>query len=296
MKSRLSEIRRARPLLGTLVEIRIGGRREEILHRAASQAFKAIEKVHRLMSFHEPESDISKLNRSAYRNAVRIDPWTYHVLKTGHHISEKTGGLFDCTVAPLLMWGGFLPALYSSSENLKTNSFRNIRFLSSHRIRFEKPLTVDLGGIAKGFAVDKAVQVLKENNIAYGAVNAGGDLSIFGNRKQPIYIRHPLFPGRFLFLGNKTEISIATSAGYYSNKNIGGKWVAPIVNRKLGSFCESQSSVSVLASSCMTADALTKAVMLSESDQLFFLKHFSAKAVLCKPENIPLQKGYSFAA
>ncbi len=296
MKSRLPEISRARPLLGTLVEIRIGGRREEILHKAASQAFKAIEKVHRLMSFHDPQSDISKLNRLAYRKAVRVHPWTYKVLRTAHRVSEITEGLFDCTVAPLLMRGGFLPDLISSGPSSENNSFRDILFLPLYRIRFKKPLVVDLGGIAKGFAVDRAVQMLKKNKIAYGSVNAGGDLSIFGNRKQPIYIRYPLSPGQFFFLGNKTEISVATSAGYYSKKNIGGKWVVPIVHPKRGSFCPSQSSVSVLASSCMIADALTKAVMLAGPRRPLFLKRFSAKAFVLQPENVPFQKGYSFAA
>ena len=105
-----------------------------------------------------------------------------------------------------------------------------------------------------------------------------------------------MVPGELFFLGNKAEISLATSAGYYSKKNIRGTSVMPIVHPKHGSFCPSHSSVSVLAGSCMIADALTKAVMLAGSGQALFLKHFSAEAFILQPEIVSSQKGYSFAA
>ncbi len=271
---------RARPLLGTLVEIRAGGLPEEDLSQAISKAFGAIEKVHRLMSFHDPESEVSKLNRSAYRNPLSIHPWTYRVLKIASRISDRTQGYFDCTIASLLMQWGYLPKPRRLKRTLSTaGSYKDIEFLRSHRVRFKTSLLIDLGGIAKGFAVDQAVKILKKEGVSWGSVNAGGDIRVFG-KKQKIYVRHPHNPQDLINMGYLCDSAMATSALYFSRKRLDQKWVSPIVNPLNKKPWTKTMSVSVTAPTCLIADALTKAVMTSKDFGASFLPKFGAHAIM----------------
>ena len=105
--------RRARPLLGTFVEIAV---RAPIpaAEAAVEAAFAAVAMVHWLMSFHEPDSDVSRLNRGAAAGAVRVHDWTYQVLETALDMHRRSGGAFDITVAPALQALGLLPGAVSS--------------------------------------------------------------------------------------------------------------------------------------------------------------------------------------
>ena len=105
MRSRSSiEIRRCRPWLGTLVDIACQGVPDDI-----DRAFAAIEEVHRLMSFHDRQSDVSRMNRDAFHRSVRIHPWTWRVLKSAQEFSRRSDGVFDITVARELVKWNYLP-------------------------------------------------------------------------------------------------------------------------------------------------------------------------------------------
>ncbi len=261
------------------MEICAGGRTEEHLNWAIHRAFKAVERVHHLMSFHNETSDVSRINRLAFKEPVSIHPSTYEVLKTAQEIFAKTNGLFDCTIAPLLVRWKYLPRF---SRNNPSGNFLDVQLLPQHQVKFKKSVMIDLGGIAKGFAVDQAVKELRKQGVSYGSVNAGGDLRIFGNRKQSIYVRDIQNPGKILRLGFARQIAFATSAHYFSQKQWRGKQVSAIVNPKDHSPCLTPESISVFAPSCMIADALTKAVMLEGNPEAAFLKKFSARAILLK--------------
>lgn len=277
--SRTNNVRRARPLLGTFVEICVGGSSEEKLNRAIQQAFEAIELVHRLMSFHDQTSDVSNINQSAHKRPVSVHPFTYEVLKTAREISIQTNGLFDCTIAPFLVRWKYLPHT-GASQNYLEGNFRDLQLFPPYEVKFKKPLAIDLGGIAKGFAVDRAVEELKKQGIPYGSVNAGGDLKVFGNKKQPLYVRSVKNPGNIFLVGFARQVAFATSAHYFSQKKWRREQVSAIVNPKDQSPCLNPASVSVFAPSCMVADALTKAVMLEGNPRASFLKKFSARAIL----------------
>src|SRR5207237_9076434 len=88
--------------------------------------------------------------------------------------------------------------------------------LSRSRVRLARAVRFDLGGIAKGFAVDRAVQILRRARLAFGLVNAGGDLRAFGNRRWPVHVRCPDAPGELLQLGSLSNGAVATSAVYFS--------------------------------------------------------------------------------
>src|SRR5690242_14284471 len=108
MMSPSNSVRRARPLLGTIVEVRVEAGRPAV-PGAIDDAFAAIARVERLMSVHRAASELSRLNRHGHERAIRVDPWTYEVLRAAERISLASAGLFDCTVAPALARHGFLP-------------------------------------------------------------------------------------------------------------------------------------------------------------------------------------------
>ncbi len=152
------EVRRCRPLLGTLVEISCQGSPDDI-----NRAFDAIEKVHRLMSFHDPTSDVARMNREASHEPVKVHPWTWRVLKSAQEFSRKSDGVFDITVAWQLVKWDYLPR--PNTWVCSDGSWRDIVLGDECIVRFRRPVIVDLGGIAKGFAVDRAVGTLKSNGV-----------------------------------------------------------------------------------------------------------------------------------
>ncbi len=103
-------VRRAQPWLGTLVEIRVrdAGACADV-HAACDAAFSAVARVHALMSFHDPRSELSALNRAAARRPVPVSPWTCAVLARAVEVAEASGGLFDCAVGSALVRAGRLP-------------------------------------------------------------------------------------------------------------------------------------------------------------------------------------------
>src|SRR5262249_4163001 len=178
MQSAQDSLKRARPLLGGFVEIAASGAESTDMATAVEAAFAAVARVHRLMSFHDPGSDVSRLNREAKAGAIAVDPWTFEVLAIAQDLHRCSGGAFDIAVAPLLQDLGLLPA---TERHEGTPSKCNaIDLLPGCRVRFRNPgVRIDLGGIAKGFAVDRAVAVLKEHRLPPGLVNAGGDIAAF---------------------------------------------------------------------------------------------------------------------
>lgn len=280
MISPSSEVRRARPLLGTFVEIAAGGLPAETAHRAIDAAFATIEDVQRRMSFHDPESMLSRLNREAAHRPVQVDAWTFTVLRAAEHVYRASDGVFDVTIAPRLHSLGFLPGNGTHApRNTTSISFADVELLPERRVHFRRAgVCLDLGGIAKGFAVDRAVATLRRAGVPYGVVNAGGDLRAFGDA-QLVTIRHPDQPQvawRTLPLDNA---AIATSAHYFA-----GSWkpeltLAPIVEPSTGKQVTQVRSVTVRARTAMLADALTKVVMLRAEAALPVLKHFRADAI-----------------
>src|SRR5580704_14561335 len=176
------EIRRARPLLGTFVEIEVAGAARSELDAAIDAAFEAVARVHRLMSFHERDSDVSRLNREASLRPVKVHAWTFQVLEMAVEMHRLTKGIFDITVAPALQAMGLLPGLEGDAAIVtETRFFDAIELLPENTVRFRHPdVRIDLGGIAKGFAVDRALEALRGFDVSSGMVNAGGDLAAFG--------------------------------------------------------------------------------------------------------------------
>lgn len=272
-----ADVRRARPLLGTLVDISASGPSAE---HAIAQAFGAVEQIHALMSYHAPASDVSRLNREAAARDVAVHPWTWQVLQAARAFSDASAGLFDITVAPTLTRLGYLPRHADFPRASGHADWRDIELLPHHRVRFTRPLHLDLGGIAKGFAVDQAIACLKRYGADQGRVNAGGDLRRFGNGVEALHVRHPFSPTVLLPLAELPEGAAATSAGYFAPRQQQGRAVSPHIHPHTRRALSAGASATVLAADCMTADALTKVVLADCPAALPVLERFGARAIL----------------
>lgn len=267
-------IRRARPLLGTLVDIQaVGGRAVQ----AVEAAFSAVTEVHRLMSFHEAQSDVSRINRSDELVPITVSPSTYDVLLFAEQISTASDGAFDITVALSMVRAHFLPCPFNEGTIERDGTYRDLTLLPENRLLLKKRVWIDLGGIAKGYAVDCAVGVLKAFGVESGLVNAGGDLRLFG-RPQSIKVRHPNSPNSFVDLGVLENCAVATSGGTFSDDCQSGCKPDSLVDSKLQTCVRWEQGVSVFANDCMTADALTKAVRLAPECASKILNQFHARS------------------
>src|SRR5215471_2997844 len=122
MEAAHASIRRARPLLGTFVEIAATGSTVDAAEAAVEAAFSAVATVHRLMSFHDTDSDVSRLNRGAALHAVKVDHRTYQVLETARDLHRRSGGMFDISVASAPQRLGLLAAVADLSARSRADS------------------------------------------------------------------------------------------------------------------------------------------------------------------------------
>jgi FAD:protein FMN transferase len=246
---------RARPLLGTFVEVTAEGLPPPALGRAVDAAFEAVALVQRLMSFHDPDSDLSRLNRRAAIEAVEVHPWTARVIGRALTLFHATGGLFDCAVGAELMRWDLLPD--HGFVNVRPGRSSAIRFVSPNRIAFEATLVLDLGGIAKGFAVDRAIAMLRRHGVRSAIVNAGGDLRVLGPAR-PVYVRDPLDAAVLRPAGALGNGAIATSSAAETLKVVRGMKVSALVCPEMRAPLLDCNAYSVVAPTCTVADALTK--------------------------------------
>lgn len=275
---------RARPLLGSMVEISASSPDTDRTLKAVNAAFAAVAQVHKLMSYHELASDVSRINSSAFYGAVRVHPWTHSVLQRAREISAVSDGLFDISIAPQLSRLGFLPRHQGFPRIVGRSDWRNIELLSDDRVRLTGRLRIDLGGIAKGYAVDRAVEALEAAGATAGHVNAGGDLRLFGTEVQAIHVRKPLDPTGLIALAELREGAVATSAAYYASKRVRGRQVSPHIQALTREAISTTDSVTVVATDCMTADALTKVVLADAARAAPVLERFNARALIVRQD------------
>lgn len=233
-----SRCRRARPLLGTLVAIEARGPRAE---QAVDAAFAAVARVQRLMSRFDADSDIGRLNAAPPGVPVPVDAATLAVLAVAAELRDGSGGAFDCAR------GGGGQAAWTIEDGA---------------VRKHVPLRFDLGGIAKGYAVDCAIDAMlaETRDAALVLVNAGGDMRHAGTQPVRVTLREPGAPARAALDWTLDHAALASSA-------VGGLAPGPgdaprIAAEGAHAPLPSGAGASVLAPSCMLADALTKVVLL----------------------------------
>lgn len=277
-----ADIRRARPLLGTFVEIEVAGATEPEMADAVDAAFAAVAEVHRLMSFHDPDSDISRLNREAHVRPLAVHAWTYAVLKTAAELQRGSCGAFDIAVAPTLQRLGLLPRANGSVPSLApANADFAIELLDGGAVRFRgADIAIDLGGIAKGFAVDRALDVLRGFGMTAAIVNAGGDLAAFGPEPQLVHIRHPRNPAHIVCTIRLEDEALASSARRFDPFRTADTFGSAVIDPASRRAPDIVDGATVRAPCCMIADALTKVVMIRGVEASDLLERYSASALM----------------
>ena len=277
-------MKRCRPALGTFVEITLPDvdDDDEARSDAIEHAFAAIRAVEARMSFHDVDSDLTRLNRFAHRAPQQVAASTFEVLATARQMHERTDGLFDCAVGARLVDWRLLPDHDGSVGRAETAdaTLADLELMPEGRVSYRRPMCLDLGGIAKGYAVDRAIDALQGDGIGHAVVNAGGDLRVLGDGAHPVHVRDPADPQHLLFAGTLSDGAMATSAIYRSRRREQGETRSALVDPRAGRAVTDARSFSVLASTCMVADALTKAVAAAGDGSAAFLAHYGAQALI----------------
>jgi thiamine biosynthesis lipoprotein len=258
---------RAQVWLGTLVEVSLLP--QETTEARFARAFAAIAHVHQHMNAHDPASDLGRIARHAHHHSVRVARETHVVLELAQELAAATHGRFDVSAA----------AARPRTDRLRLRRPQGLGARALHlgpgrRVRTERPLTLDLSGIAKGYAVDHAVAALRADGASAGLVNAGGDLRVFGpGLWMPVRVRLPQRPTQALPLFEVQDAAVASSADYF--RDGGAALFDPRAQRARGYA----GSISVVAPSCVLADALTKVVALMPAQAAPLLARYGAHAL-----------------
>jgi len=253
--------RRAKPLLGTLVEIGVMAETQERADLAMQAAFSEIAAIHALMSFHEPASDLGRINAAATGSATSVDLRTAVVLQAAQTAAEESNYAFDCTVASELVAAGLLP-VHAGNEAASAQEDSPRWRIDGTTFYKYTPCLLDLGGIAKGYAVDRALGVLLQHGCIEALVNAGGDLRYHGSEAMVVHLRSPGNPDTMpLAVSLYNEALASSAAGGLDADGMGDR--SALFDGATRRALPAGSAASVIAPTCMDADLLTKVVLAS---------------------------------
>lgn len=227
-------------------------------------------RVNQVMNRYDPESELSQLNAHADFHPRAVSPELYFVLEQASAISGKTAGAFDITfgsVGYLYDYRkGIQPGASKLKEKRKLVDYRSVE-LDAGRVRYKKPgVMVDLGGIAKGYAVDQSIQVFKEQGIEAARVSAGGDMRLLGSRKGlpwVIGVKDPRQTDQQAVRLPLENVAISTSGDYerffFDDK---GKRIHHILSPETGRPANGIQSVTIIGPTALETDGLSTGVFV----------------------------------
>lgn len=274
-----------RTLLGTFVTVAVDSAADpanaDVL---LDMAFGVIGHVHARMSFHDPGSDLARLNKAAAGEIVHVDAETFAVLRLAGDIARASEGVFDVTVAPALVAAGRLPVPPGPAADPAAR-WTDLVLESPDRVRVLRHLWLDLGGIAKGHAVDLAAEALREAGVTAFRINAGGDLRVGGGEPQPVVLAVPELDAAARPVIELCEGSLASSAVVAGPAAAGAATAgaAAHLDGRTRKAAGHGRFVSVVAPQCALADALTKVVLALGPAASPILAGFGATAYLYAP-------------
>jgi FAD:protein FMN transferase len=285
--------------MGTTFTVVAYGRDSAYLQEVASQVFQEIDDLDSQMSNYKPNSELSSINREAAQHAVIVEPKLFRLIQDSLEYSRASGGDFDITVGPLMKsWGffrgqGLLPSKSELAMVLKRIGYQHIKLDAAARtIRFDMAgVEIDLGAIAKGYAVDRAVEVLRDNGIRQALISSGTS-SLYALGSPPgehgweISVRDPLDTTRAACVLRLQDLSLSVSGDYERFFKLGGKVYAHIMDPHTGLPVENMLSTVVVSPSATDSDALSTSFFVEgPGAALHYLdRHPNLTAVFFLPE------------
>ena len=241
-------------------------------------ALEVQKKIDRLMSYQRADSELSRINAEACDHPMVITPETMAVLVEARRISQITDGAFDISVAPLVdLWQEAAEANAPPTQTQIAEAKAKVDYTqiildpNAMTVSLAKPgMKLDLGGIAKGYAIDLSIEALKAHGAVGAMVDIGGDICCFGRRatgnsgwrialQDPRTANEPTADQYRLIL-DFTDRAVTTSGHYYRFELVGSERISHIIDTHQGTGASRLASVTILAPTAVTADGLATAV------------------------------------
>ena len=274
-------VERTHQTMGTEVRITAWTADESRAAGAVGEAFAEFDRLDGLLSVWKPESDVSRLNEAAGDHAVAVGPEMREVLTVARQVSEWTGGAFDATFGALSgLWkfdnqdkDDTVPDRDEVRRRLPLVNYRDVDVDAGAGTGFlrRKGMRVNLGGIGKGYAVDRAVAILRRRGVASFMIQAGGDMYVSGwrgDRPWRVGIRDPRGPADKSFAAlDLTDGTFSTSGDYERFFMKGGRRYHHILDLSIGEPARGCRSVTLVTDRAVIADALAKGVFILGPDR-----------------------------
>lgn len=255
----MTMLRRCRPLMGTFAEVALDADLDpDTLGRLSQGVYVELQRLDAKYSFHRQDSVLSQINRCAvHATTTELDPETAELIGTAIRFSRDSGGLFDICMAPQSVRLGALPRHIAPPAS--PGNWHDLH-LHGTRLSFSRPLLIDLGGIAKGYAVDKGLEQVPGDIDA--TINLGGDLRMRHWRNENVALRLP--QERAHAVEPMHAAAVASSIG------AAGDHLSLLIDPRNDNPSADCRSYSVFADTAMQADALTKLAILADDHDLLW--------------------------
>lgn len=271
-------VRKSLQLMGTDFEISVVAPTEEIGYINIDEAVSEIRRIEAMISSWDENSETSEVNRNAGRQPVKVSKELFQLVERSKRIAEITDGAFDISYASLdNIWKydgsmSHMPTVTQIKMSIEKIGYQKIILDAANQTIFlpEEGMRIGFGAIGKGYAADKAKELLISKGVRGGLVNASGDLTTWGTRetgeKWMVGITNPLKKDRIFSWLPVVESSVATSGNYEKYIVLNGEKYSHIIDPRTGYPTKGVNSVSIFAKQAELCDALATAVFIMGKD------------------------------
>jgi len=276
-----------REIMGTFARVVAVTKHERQARRCIEAGFSELVRIDKMMSDYKPDSELSKVNREAFANPVKVGPELFEILQKSVDFSRLSNGAFDITVGPLVdLWHKAGETNSIPDENTLAATKARVGYeklildANEQTVRFAVAgMRLDLGGIGKGYAVDKAVEAMRRRGAIGGMVDSGGNIRCFGapadtdawlvglqNPKSAgtdadlLGLNGAIDAGGVLMVLRLNDMAVATSGDYRRFVTVEGKKVSHIIDTNTATGANKLASDTIIAATAVDADALSTAV------------------------------------
>ena len=259
-------------LMDTEVSVQLFSRKAREAQQVKKALFEEMQRLELLLSYHDPRSEIFEINSAAGERSVAVAPETAEVIQKALHYSAVSEGAFDPTIAPLLDLWGFREGEYRipGPEELREASeavdYRLVEDGGGEVYLPRGDMALDLGGIAKGYIIDRGLDLLAHSGVSHALINAGGDIGILGPKADGspwrVGLKHPRSEKFLAVIPWSERGAIVTSGDYERFFEKNGVRYHHILDPRTGQPASSLISVTVVAPTAVQADALSTALFV----------------------------------